>query len=52
MAVEKIVYGKDFIGTFAEMGAMDKKGIVPGSTYWAWDTRTGYTFAAGDWRLI
>jgi hypothetical protein len=52
MAVEEIIYTKDYIGTAAEMAAMVKKGVVPGSTFWVYDTKAGYVFADGDWRAI
>jgi hypothetical protein len=50
MAVEEIVYTKHYIGTAAERGAMSLKGIVPGSTFWTWDTGLEYIFANGAWK--
>jgi len=52
MAVEEIVYTKRYTGTAAEMAAMSKKGIVPGSTFWAYDTKAEHIFANGDWRAM
>jgi hypothetical protein len=52
MAAEKISYTKDYIGTYADMATIDKTEVVPGSTYWAYDTKAAYIFAAGDWRAM
>jgi hypothetical protein len=55
MAYEPIHGTKELIGTAAELAAMiaaQKATMTPGSTFWAWDTKTGYIFAAGDWRAL
>jgi hypothetical protein len=55
MAYELSTKPKSLTGTAAELAAMtaaEKLTIPAGSTYWAWDTKAGYIFAAGDWRAV
>lgn len=49
MAEEKIIYEGKYRGTAAEMAAMDKTKITAGSTFYARDIKTDYTFENGDW---
>lgn len=55
MAIELITNPKDLQGTAAEFAAMttaEKLTMTEGSTFWAWDTKAGYVFAAGNWRAV
>jgi len=55
MAIENVVSPKHMQGTAAEFAAMttaQKAILSKGSTFWVWDTKVGYVFAAGDWRPV
>jgi hypothetical protein len=55
MAVEVTAvngYKKEYLGTNAEMLAMDKTEVSAGSTFYCWDTQSGYIFATGAWRPV
>lgn len=55
MAFKLIKNASEFIGTAAELAALtagEKALIKDGSTFWAYDTKAKYIFAAGEFRAV